>query len=495
MKPFDFKLHATTQAVTLFSVLMCSHGNAWAQQKAQAADASVAEAGKYNVLFIVADDLNCDMGCFDDPIVKTPNLDKLRSNAVRFNNNYCQYPFSGPSRASFLTGYLPEHTGVTDLVANFRDNVPAAVTLPELFKKNGYFTARVGKVFHAGVPNDIGKPGKDDPQSWTDTFNPIGIDKTQEDRVINYTPQRHLGSALSFMMTEGSDDEHTDAIGANIVCSMIKEHKDEPFFIAMGFYRPHSPYVAPKKYFDLYPMEQITLPEVPENDWDNKPLYERFTDPLNWGVPEDKLREVKRAYYASISFMDAQVGKLLDTLEEEGLADKTIIVFCSDHGYNLGQHGMWMKQALFEHTTRTPLIIAVPGITRGKGQTSRVVEMLDVYPTLAEVCGLTGMPRDLDGCSLLPLLKDTEARWEGAAYSQVLRVANPTLTYMKKGERAMGRSIRVDRYRYTEWDEGTKGGELYDYEADPNEFNNLYDNPKYKALQAELRAKLHAKYE
>lgn len=348
MKPFDFKLHAKTQAVTLFSVLMCSHGNAWAQQKAQSMNASAAEAGKYNVLFIVADDLNCDMGCFDDPIVKTPNLDKLRSNAVRFNNNYCQYPFSGPSRASFLTGYLPEHTGVTDLVANFRDNVPAAVTLPELFKKNGYFTARVGKVFHAGVPNDIGKPGKDDPQSWTDTFNPIGIDKTQEDRVINYTPQRHLGSALSFMMTEGSDDEHTDAIGANIVCSMIKEHKDEPFFIAMGFYRPHSPYVAPKKYFDLYPMEQITLPEVPEDDWDNKPLYERFTDPLNWGVPEDKLREVKRAYYASISFMDAQVGKLLDTLEEEGLADKTIIVFCSDHGYNLGQHGMWMKQALFE---------------------------------------------------------------------------------------------------------------------------------------------------
>lgn len=495
MKPFDFKLHTKAQTVTLFSLLMCSHGNVWAQQKAQDANASAAGAGKYNVLFIVADDLNCDMGCFDDPIVKTPNLDKLRSNAVRFNNNYCQYPFSGPSRASFLTGYLPEHTGVTDLVANFRDNVPAAVTLPELFKKNGYFTARVGKVFHAGVPNDIGKPGKDDAQSWVDTFNPIGIDKTQEDQVINYTPKRPLGSALSFMMTEGSDDEHTDAIGANIVCSMIKEHKDEPFFIAMGFYRPHSPYVAPKKYFDLYPLEQITLPEVPENDWDNKPIYERFTDPLNWGLSEDKLREVKRAYYASISFMDAQVGKLLDTLEKEGLADKTIIVFCSDHGYNLGQHGMWMKQALFEHTTRTPLIIAVPGITRGKGQTSRVIEMLDVYPTLAEVCGLTGMPRDLDGRSLLPLLKDTDAAWEGAAYSQVLRVGNPMLTYMKKGERVMGRSIRVDRYRYTEWDEGTKGGELYDYEADPNEFNNLYDNPKYKALQAELRAKLHAKYE
>ena len=241
-------------------------------------------------------------------------------------------------------------------------------------------------------------------------------------------------------------------------------------------------------------MEQITLPEVPEDDWDNKPLYERFTDPLNWGVPADKLKEAKCAYYASISFMDAQIGKLLDTLEQEGLSEKTIVVFCSDNGYNLGQHGMWKKQALFEHTTRVPLIISVPGVTVGEGKTLRVVELLDIYPTLAEICGLKHTPRDLDGQSLLPLLKDTEAPWEGAAYSLVLRVANPTLTYMKKGERAMGRSIRVDRYRYTEWDEGAKGGELYDYVADPNEFNNLYNNPKYKKLQEELRTKLHAKY-
>ena len=493
MRPFDFKFHEKTQTALLLSMLICNHGNTFAQQKAPDTSASGTARDKLNVLFIIADDLNCDMGCFDDPIVKTPNLDELRGHAVRFNNNYCQYPFSGPSRASFLSGYTPDHTGVTDLVADFRDNLPATVTLPELFKKNGYFTGRIGKLFHAGVPNDIGKPGKDDPQSWVDTFNPIGIDKTGEDKVINYTPKRPLGSALSFMVTEGSDDEHTDAIGANIACSMIKQHKDKPFFIAMGFYRPHSPYIAPKKYFDLYPMEQITLPEVPENDWENKPIYERFTDPINWGVSADKLREVKRAYYASISFMDAQIGKLLATLEEEGLANKTIIVFCSDNGYNLGQHGMWMKQALFEHTTRTPLIISVPGITDKEGKSSRIVEMLDIYPTLADVCGLKQIPQDLDGRNLLPLLKNPDAEWEGAACSQVLRIANPTLQYMKKGERVMGRSIRVERYRYTEWGNGEKGGELYDYHTDPNEYNNLYNHPKYKKVQAELQAKLRSR--
>lgn len=493
MKNFDFKFYARTQTTVLFSMLVCNHGNVFAQVKAQANNAPDNADTKYNVLFIVADDLNCDMGCFDDPIVKTPNLDKLRQHAVRFNNSYCQYPFSGPSRASFLTGYSPNRTGVIDLQANFRDNLPAAVTLPELYKKNGYFTARVGKVFHAGVPNDIGKAGKDDPQSWVDTFNPIGVDKTEEDKVINYTPQRPLGSALSFMITNGSDDEHTDAIGANIACSMIKENKNKPFFIAMGFYRPHSPYVAPKKYFDLYPIEQITLPEVPENDWENRPIYERFTDPINWGVAEDKLKEAKRAYYATISFMDAQIGKLLTTLEKEGLINKTIVVFCSDNGYNLGQHGMWMKQALFEHTTRTPLIISVPGITNKEAKSSRIVEMLDIYPTLANLCELKHIPQDLDGRNLMPLLKDVNAQWDDVATSLVVRTGNPSIKYMKKGEKVIGKSIRVERYRYTEWDNGEKGGELYDYQVDPNENNNLYNNPKYRKIQEELKLGLRSK--
>lgn len=454
----------------------------------------VYEPKKYNVLFIMADDLNADMGCFDDPVVKTPNLDRLRKHAVRFNKAYCQFPFSGPSRASMLTGYYPDKTGVMDLVAEFRDTIPTAVTLPQAFKKNGYFTGRVGKIFHAGVPNDIGKPGADDPQSWVETYNPIGIDRTDERNIINFTPKRPLGSALSYQEVEGPDDLHTDAIGANIACRMIRENKKGGFFIAMGFYRPHSPYVAPKKYFDLYPMKKIILPEVPADDWANRPIFERFTDPLNWGVAEKDLRKAKQAYYASISFMDAQVGKLLRTLEEEGIADKTIVVFCGDNGYNLGQHGMWMKQALFEHSSRVPMLISVPGVTNDEKMSDRCVELLDLYPTLSDLCELKGIPTDLQGNVITPLLRDPQAEWNHPAYSVQLRTWNPFLNYMKKGERAMGRSIRTERFRYIEWNEGEKGGELYDYEADPNENVNLYDNPKYKKLQKELKSMLDAKY-
>lgn len=463
----------------------------YAQKKSYA---KLDEHHKYNVLFIISDDLNSDLGCFDDSIVETPNLDKLRSHAVRFYANYCQYPFSGPSRASFLTGYNPDKTGVTNLTTNFRSVIPSVITLPQAFKNVGYFTARIGKVFHAGVPDDIGHPGMDDPQSWCDTYNPIGIDKTNEEGIINYTPWRPLGSALSFKSVEGSDDLHTDAIGANIACRMIKENKNHSFFIAMGFYRPHSPYVAPKKYFDMYPMSKISLPKVPADDWNNRPLYERFTDPLNWGVSEYHLRECKRAYYAAISFMDAQVGKLLKTLEDQGIADKTIIVFCSDNGYNLGQHGMWMKQALFEHTTRVPLIISVPGMTDDEFRCDKITELLDIYPTLANLCGIQNVPTDLQGKDVTPLLKNPKANWDQVGYSIVLRTANPTLKYMQKGERAMGRSIRTKRYRYTEWNEGEKGGELYDYQKDPEEYYNLYNNPKYKKLQSELKSLLWKQY-
>ena len=494
MRPFNFNINTTTQSVFLFSMMMCNNSNVMAETRTDAAD-QANNGKKYNVLFITADDLNCDMGCFDDPIVKTPNFDRLREHAVRFNNAYCQYPLSGPSRASFMTGYSPAHTQVVDLETNFRDIIPAAVTIPQLFEKNGYTTCRIGKIYHAGVPNDIGEPGMDDPYSWMRTFNPIGIDKTQLSKVINYTPNRGIGSSLSYMITDGTDDEHTDAISANIACNMIREYKDKPFFIALGFYRPHTPYIAPKKYFDMYPMEDIQLPEVPADDWANRPKYEKFTDPLNWGLPEQKLREIKRAYYATISFIDAQIGKVMKTLEEEGLADNTIVVFFSDHGYNLGQHGMWMKQALFEHTTRVPFIMSVPGITKGKQETSGVVELLDVYPTLASLCGLKGMPQDLDGQDVSALLKDVNADWDEAAGTMLIRTANKTLHYMAPGEKAHGKSIRVDRYRYCEWDNGEKGAELYDYEVDPEEKTNFYNHPKYKKIQKELQRRLKEKFE
>ena len=455
-----------------------------------------AETGtRMNVLFIIADDLNTDLGCFDDSVVVTPHLDELKRHAVRFDNAYCQFPLSGPARASFLTGYYPERTGIRNLNHRVRDKMPNVVTMPQLFKNNGYYTARIGKLFHADVPYDIGQDGKDDPQSWIETFNPIGIDRTDWRNITNYTPQRlhgkngeRLGSSMAFRSVDGPDDLHTDAIGANIACNLISRHKSDPFFIAVGFYRPHTPYVAPTRYFDLYPLEHIQLPHVPADDWAEKPEIARSSYPLNMGLNSVQLREMKRAYYAAISFIDAQVGKLLDELRRNNLTDNTIIVFCSDHGYLLGQHGQWHKTSLFEHCARTPLIISVPGMTNEESRCKRIVETLNIYPTLADICLLDQQPEDLQGVSMKSLLQKPDTIWQRAAYT--------TVDHKDRSHQTVtGRSIRAERYRYTEWDEGAKGGELYDYQEDPNEFNNLYDNPDYKALKDSLRTILHDKYD
>jgi len=442
-------------------------------------------AKKHNVLFIASDDLNTDIHCYGDPQVKTPNIDRISRQGVRFDRAYNQYPLSGPSRASLMTGYRPDKTGVYDLKMNFRENLPSAKTIAQLFRENGYFSGRVGKIFHYGVPGEIGTDGMDDSMSWTQRFNPIGIDKTEEHLITNYTPKRGLGSSLSFRATDGTDNEHTDAITANVAIQMMRQHKDKSFFLAVGFFRPHCPYIAPKKYFDMYPPDQLLLPEEREDDWANKPDVAKFTDPLHWGLSESHRREVLQAYYASISFMDAQVGKLLDALEELGLKENTIIVFWSDHGYHVGQHGQWMKQSLFEHVARTPLLISVPGITDGT-PSSRVVELVDIYPTLAELCELP-VPPDLDGKSLVPLLKNPGMNWNYPAFTQVLR--------NREKVKIEGRSIRNERYRYTEWDKGIYGSELYDYDTDPLEFTNLVNDKKYRKIVNEMSRKLRIGYE
>lgn len=444
---------------------------------------------RYNVLFIASDDLNNDMHCYGDPFVKTPNLDRLASKGVRFDHAYNQYPLCGPSRASILTGLRPDVTKVFDLQTFFRTNLPGVVTLPQLFKNNGYYSGRVGKIFHYGVPGDIGTNGQDDSLSWDERRNPKGRDKTDEKLVTNFTPWRGLGSSLSYLIAKGTDLEQTDGMVATDAIEMMTKNKDNPFFLAVGFFRPHCPYIAPKKYFDMYPLDRVPLPEERADDWNNKPEAAKFTNPLNWGLDKEKRREALRAYYASISFMDAQVGRLLDALQKLGLADNTIVVFWSDHGYNVGQHGQWMKQSLFEHAARTPLIISVPGMTKGK-PSGRTVELLDVYPTLADLCGLEA-PDNLQGKSLLPLLKNSGAGWTKAAYTQVVRVPNKSLSIEKS---AMGRSVRTERWRYTEWDEGKAGVELYDYTTDPNEFVNLAKDPKYASVVKELAALLRKSY-
>ena len=471
-------------------LLIASNG-AYSQKKAKK---QIVNQHKYNVLFITADDLNCDLGSYEDPLVKTPNLDRLRQHAVKFSQAYCQFPLSGPSRASFMTGYSPQHTGVMDLETNFREKLPNAVTLPELFKQNGYYTARVGKIFHAGVPSEIGKPGMDDPQSWMETYNPIGIDRTHQDKVINLNPQMKIGASLSFMATDGGDDEHTDAIGANVAAALIRENKDKPFFIAMGFYRPHAPMIAPRKYFDMYPLDKITLPTVYDEEWANLLDCSKNYPEKNYGLQENDLKRTVQSYYATITFVDEQIGKLLDVLHEEGLDRNTIIVFLSDHGYNLGQHGMWKKNMLFEQTSRVPLIISVPGMTESELVSSEIVELLDVYPTLSHLCQLKNIPADLDGKDITPLLVNPYKKCDWLARSIVFRGQRK---YIKlTGKPVYGNSIRYGNYRYTNWgvDNTRLGEELYDYSKDPEEHVNLVGNPDYKELQELLNKKWNEVY-
>jgi iduronate 2-sulfatase len=439
--------------------------------------ATCAAAEKPNVLFIAVDDLNTALGCYGHSLVKSPHIDRLAARGVRFERAYCQFPLCSPSRVSMLTGLRPQTTRVFDLQTDFRTILPDAITLPQAFKRGGYFAARVGKIFHYGVPGQIGTSGLDDPRSWDQVVNPRGRDKDEEHKVINYTPQRGLGAAMAFYVADGTDEEQTDGKGATEAIRLLEAHQSEPFFLGVGFYRPHTPYVAPKRYFEMYPLESIKLPYNPPNDQDDIPEPAIQIRPLNYGLTDEQCRECMRAYFASISFMDAQVGRVLDALARLKLADKTIVVLWGDHGYLLGEHGQWMKQSLFEESARVPLIIAAPGAAGNGHGCPRVVETIDIYPTLAELCGLSA-PANLAGASLRPLLDDPRHAWNRPAFTQVQRGSFP------------GRSVRTERWRYTEWDHGRKGAELYDHDSDPREFENLASSPKYAAVVGELRGLL-----
>lgn len=438
-------------------------------------------AQRPNVLFIAVDDLNNELGCYGSKVVKSPNIDRLAVRGIRFDRAYNQFPLCSPSRSSLLTGYRPDVTGVYELQTHFRKNLPDVVTLPQLFKNNHYFSARIGKIYHYGVPGEIGTNGLDDSISWNLRINPYGRDKVEESKVVNLTPGRALGSALSYYMSDGEDNEQTDGKIADEAIRLLQEKKDEPFFLAVGFFRPHTPFVAPKKYFDLYPLESIQLAPTIVNDLNDVPEAALYTKPANWGLAEEDLRKSRRAYYAAISFMDAQVGRVLNELDRLKLSGNTIVVLWSDHGYNTGEHGQWMKQSLFEKSARVPLIIAVPGGQKGK-TSARTVELLSLYPTLAELCGLPLLQK-VQGASLVPLLKNPSAVWNLPAYTQVKR------------SNLMGRSVRTERWRYNEWDEGKAGVELYDHQKDPGEFTNLANNPAYSRQVKELSALLHKSYD
>lgn len=434
---------------------------------------------KPNILFIISDDLNCDLGAYGHALVQSPNIDALAKRGLKFERAYCQSPLCNPSRASLMTGLRPDTTGVMDLKINFRQNLPDVVTLPQLFKNNGYFSARVGKIYHYGVPSEIGTSGMDDAASWNQVSNPIGRDKDDEDTIYNATPPRKLGSALAWREDAGTGDEQTDGKVASEAIRLLEENQNKPFFLAVGFFRPHCPYVAPKTYFDLYDFERIQLPPAVPGDLDGVPLQNLYSHGPAWQIGDADKRRAIRAYYASVSLMDAQVGRVLDALERLKLRDNTIIVFTSDHGYLLGQHGQWMKQMLWEEANRVPLIVATPSQKTAGQSTRALAELVDVYPTLADLCGLKA-PANLAGKSLRPVLEDPTAKVKVAAFSQI------------ENGGVLGRSVRTDRFGFNLWNNKERSMELYDHQSDAGEHRNLAALPQYAATVEELRGLLVA---
>ncbi len=457
--------------------------------------ASSAGQPKLNVLFIAVDDLGNVLHSAGDRVASTPHLDRLAATGVRFDRAYCQIPLCNPSRASVLTGLRPDTTGVYDLDRHFRTTLPNVITLPQLFKSHGWFTARVGKIYHYDVPNGIGTDGLDDPPSWNIVVNPKGRDVADAAQIINPTPQKPVSAALSWLRADGADEEQTDGLIATEAIKLMEQSRAKPFFLGVGFFRPHTPFVAPKKYFDLYPIEKIQLPATPPSDRADVPpaAFAHNNASPHYGLDELTLRTALQAYYASVSFVDAQIGRVLAALDRLGLAQNTIVVLWSDHGYHLGEHGgAWQKRTLFEESARAPLLIRDPAAHGNGTACARVVEFVDIFPTLAERCGLPP-PASLAGRSLRPLLEDPAAPWDATAITQILRPADARFATP-----VMGRTIRTDRWRYTEWNEGRDGSELYDHATDPHEFNNLVypepgrgpRDPAHAATVREFRTRL-----
>ena len=437
-----------------------------------------------NVLLIMADDLNVDLGCYGHEQVKSPHIDRLARRGVRFDRAYCTFPLCGPSRNSMLTGLYPNGTGIFGNGQIFRQTIPAHLSLPQLFRLNGYFAARIGKLYHYNVPNSVGTNGHDDPASWEVETNPAGVDRLLEHPKIFSLVPGQFGGTLSWYASPEPGEKHTDHLLASDAEWILERcaRESRPFFLAVGFYRPHTPYVAPKSYFEQYPLESMHVVDGVEGDRQDIPAAGLMSGKAEQEEMSDELRrQARQAYYASVTFMDDQVGRVLDALERLELSANTLVVFTSDHGYHLGEHGLWQKMSLFEESARVPLIMAGPGIDSSGATCRSPVSHVDLYPTLAALCGI--QPQfDAPGQSMLPMLQEPGQAGRGWALSQVTR--------NRRGERFFGYSLRTDRWRYTVWNDGEAGSELYDHQHDPRELTNLAESAEHVAVRNELSNQL-----
>lgn len=421
-----------------------------------------------NVLFIASDDLRMNLGCYGDPVAKTPNLDALARRGMLFERAYCQQALCNPSRASLLTGLRPDTLRVWNLPTHFRETTPEAVTLPQYFKQHGYFTQNIGKIFHNWRTKIEG-----DPVSWSVPAVMHFASHGQDVAVIDggELPPNHA-RAKAAEARDVPDEAYFDGRVAAAAVRALRDlcRRTEPFFLGLGFWKPHTPFNPPKRYWDLYRREDIPPLRHPAPPTGGPALaLHKSAEGLAQG-PEATL-ELRHGYYAATTYLDAQLGKVLAELEALGLANKTVVVFWSDHGFHLGEHGLWGKTSNYELDAQVPLLIAFPGMKQAGARTAALVELLDLYPTLLDLCGLPARA-GLEGVSLRPVLENPRATVKGAAFTQTPRPPN-----VQGGQSdAMGYSLRVDRYRYTEWREWTSGrvlaAELYDHRSDPDETVN-----------------------
>ncbi len=447
---------------------------------------------KPNILFIAVDDLRPELGCYGNGDIIAPNIDRLANSGMVFSNAYCQQSLCNPSRASLLTGMRPDAIKVWDLGTHFRSVVPDVVTLPEFFKNQGYRVEGLGKIFH----DNMG-----DPQSWSHPQKVLegvtGYPDTTMQRLLGLkirgiklreegVPENQIPKprGVSTMSVDKPDNKFPDGAITDLAIDFLEEF-DEPFFLAVGFYKPHLPFVAPEKYFDLYDPEKIPpaknpflpedSPDISLNTMVELKGYAEFTgapSPFEGSLPLEQRQMLKHGYYACVSFVDAQIGRLLDALESNGLSENTIVILWGDHGWKLGEHNSWGKMTNYEIDTRVPMIIRVPWMKKKDVKTDALVEFVDIYPSLCELAGFP-VSGNLEGVSFVPLIKKPELEWKSAAFSQFMRTT--------ENGSFMGYSIRTRQYRYVEWinmeTNVVVGKELFDHHTDPEENRNIAGLP------------------